>query len=338
MFSKPNETFNVGDIVVWGSLTYLVIDINEDQQIQTKGKIQLCNNILSFYSTTDSIPTLFQIPCTIGKATISQDENKYISLPADENIVTCPNIIDSLKITENTRFILSGDAYSVVGINKIENPGLLTIRIKEDQITPDDNIELGIANYFSNQHVYTVDIQNSDVTLNVNDTITLNIICTDNNQQVISPTLSYQSSNINVATVSNGVVTCLVEGTTIITATYNGVSDSINLTVQSAVIPDSYTVSITGANTVKLNSNINLLANIFNNGVVDASKSVIWSVSNQDSSNNVYVSIVSQDGSNITLKATNNSSYVGKYVVVRASKNDDVLVFYDHTIQIKSLF
>ncbi|MDD3267491.1 MAG: hypothetical protein PHC75_09980, partial [Burkholderiales bacterium] len=71
ILSKPNETFEVGDIVVWGSLTFLITDIDEDTQVQTVGKIQLCNNTLKFYSPTsltDSTPILNQIPCIIGKA------------------------------------------------------------------------------------------------------------------------------------------------------------------------------------------------------------------------------------------------------------------------------
>jgi hypothetical protein len=187
-------------------------------------------------------------------------------------------------------------------------------------------------------HVYITTIQNPDATLYVDDTLILDVVCTDNGSTVLSPTLTYQSSDTDVATVSSvGVVTCIAEGTATITTTFNSVSDTLNLTVQSELIPDNYTVSVSGASTVKLNSNITLTSTIFNNGVEDLSKSVNWSFSNQDGSSNVYASLVSSTGNGITLKATNNNSYVGKYVVVRASKSDDNLVFAEHVVQIKSL-
>jgi len=333
----PNETIVVGDIIVWNSENWICVNNDISSSISDIGIIEKCNNTLSFYSPTDS--TLHQIPCIIGKASISQDENKFLSLPADENLVTCANTVDSLKITENTRFILSGDAFKVIGIDKISNLGLLSIRIKDDQVTEDDNVSLGIANYYSNQHIYTIDIQNSDATLNASDTLTLDVVCTDNSVIVTSPTITYSSSDITIATVStSGVVTCIAEGIAVITATFNSVSDTLNLTVQSATIPDNYTVSITGASTVKLNSNITLTSTIYNNGVEDGSKSVVWTFSNQDGSSNVYCTLVSSTGSSITLKVTSNSSYINKYVVVRGSKSDDALIYYDFVIQIKSLF
>jgi hypothetical protein len=187
-------------------------------------------------------------------------------------------------------------------------------------------------------HVYTVTILNTDAILHINNTLALDVICTDNSQVVTSPTITYLSSDTDVATVLNGVITCLAEGTVIITTTFNSVSDTLNLTVQSEVIPDNYTVLVSGSSTVKLNSNITLTSTVFNNGAMDESKSVTWSFSNQDGSSNVYVTLVSSTGSSITLKATSNNAYVNKYVVVRGTKSDDVLVYDEHLVQIKSLF
>lgn len=342
IWTNHSDVFKVGDFIQLENKIskekepYLFINHQETKDGYDLGIVRKCNNTLLFYPNESSV--LNEVSCIIGKGSISQDTNNFISLPADENLIICPNTINTLKINETTRFILSGDAYIVVGVDKLSNPGLLNIRIKEDQIIEDDNLELGIANYWSHQHVYTVDIQNSDPTLHVNDTLTLNVIATDNSIQVLSPTLSYQSSDINVATVVNGIVTCIAEGTAIITVSYNGVSDSISLIVQSEVIVDNYTVDIVGSTTVKINSNITLTSTVFNNGTIDLNKSVVWEVYNQDGSSVGYVNIVSFDGSSITLKAVNNVNYVNKFIVVRASKSDDILIYDEHIIQIKSIF
>ncbi|MCK9576063.1 MAG: hypothetical protein M0R51_09065 [Clostridia bacterium] len=325
---------NTGSIVEWESNYWIIVSNIDDIGAYKSASMIKCNNTLNFY---DENSILYEIPCIVGKGNVGLDENKFLSIPADENIVTCPNTTNSLKIDENTRFILSDDAYSILGIDKISNVGLLNIRIKEDQVTEDDNLTLGIANYYSHQHVYVVSILNNDATLYVDDTLTLSVVCTDNSNQVLSPTLTYQSSDINVATVVNGIVSCIAEGNATITVTYNGISDSINLIIQSEEITPNYIVSITGATTVKLNTNITLTATIFNNGIIDGTKSVIWEVFNQDGTDDTYVSIVSQTSNSIVLKATN-SAYISKYVVVQARKLYDALVFDEHVIQIRSIF
>lgn len=341
---KPDNQINIGDIVGWENDNWICTKIRIIEDSYYVGVIQKSNNTLLFYPTNPNENQLLwgnepiSAPCIISKGNIGLDIDKYISFPADEYMITCSNNTSTLNISENTRFILSNSAYKILGIDDVSALGLLNIRVKQDQVTEDDNLIESVANWYSHQHVYTVTIQNSDSTKYVNDTLTLNVIATDNSTQVFSPTLSYQSSNISAATVTNGVVTCLSEGTATITVNYNGVSDSISLTVQVAEIIPNYTVSITGATTVKLNNNITLTSSLFNNGVVDLTKSVVWNVSNQDGSGNGYVTIISQDGSNITLKAVNNTAYVNKYIVIRASKSDDNLVYDEHIVQIKSLF
>ena len=325
ILSKPNETFNVGDIVVWDGMTFLITDIDEDQQIQTKGTIQLCNNILSFYSTADS--TLYSIPCIIGnKVNLKTDESKYITTVSNELYLTISNTSINRQIQVGDIFTIGLSNYKISTVcDDISVVGLLIFKVEYSEELQEN-------------HVYTVTILNTDAILHINNTLALDVICTDNSQVVTSPTITYLSSDTDVATVLNGVITCLAEGTVIITTTFNSVSDTLNLTVQSEVIPDNYTVLVSGSSTVKLNSNITLTSTVFNNGAMDESKSVTWSFSNQDGSSNVYVTLVSSTGSSITLKATSNNAYVNKYVVVRGTKSDDVLVYDEHLVQIKSLF
>ncbi len=343
IFSDYDYVVSIGDLFVFDSLTYLCTGITSNT-VSKSCSVQLCNNTLSFYSPTsltDSTPILNQIHCIIGKASISQDENKFISLPADENIVTLANTADSLKITENTRFILGVKTYKVIGINDIETPGLLTIKIKEDQLIPDeDNEVLGIANYWSNQHTYTIFItNNTTASFGIGQDIQINVDVYKDGILMDSPVVVYTNANKEVATISEtGLLSTIGSGTTIVGASSHGVSTTIAITITDEVTEDVYTVSITGNSTVKLNNNIILNASIFNNGSLDLTKSVVWQVSNQDLSSNIYVSIVSQDSDSIELKATSNNSYVNRYVVIRASKNDDSLIYKEHIIQIKSLF
>jgi len=302
--------------------------------------IEKCNSFLKFI---DSDGTIQQFPCVIesSKRFTKNNVDAYFILPVGMSriYIQYNSITDS--IIEGQRFVLGKRVYKVDEVDDysqiINNKGLISLVLELTQKIDDDNIELGIANYYSRQHTYLVDILNGSSAQNVNDVITLNIVCTDNTVQVTSPILSYVSSNPLIATVNNGIITCISEGVSTITVAYNGVSASINITVQSAVIADNYTVSITGNSTVKLGANLTLTSTVFNNGVADASKSVVWNISNQDLSSNIYVSVVSQTVSSITLKTTSNSNYINKYITIRASKSDDVSIYDEFTIQTKSL-
>jgi hypothetical protein len=325
ILSEPNETFDAGDIVVVGSLTYLITNIDEDNPIQSKGTMQLCNNTFSFYSTTDSI--LYSIPCIISsKLTLKEQENNYLSTIDNSFYLIVQNVALTREIEVGNIFKIGLYDYKIESLpDDISVPGILQFK-------------LSYSEQAQETHTYTVTIQNPDTTLYIDDTLTLNIIATDNLQQVSSPTLTYSSSDTDVATVSNGIVTCIAEGVAVISVTFNSITDTLNLTVQSEAISDDYTVLVSSANTVKLGANITLSASVYNNGSLDTNKSVVWNISNQDQSSNSYVTIVSQDGTSITLKATNNNLYVGKYVVVRANKSDDNSIYKEQTIQIKSLF
>ena len=152
---KPDETIIVGDIIEFDNSNWICTENDTTSEICDIGIISKSNNTLLFYpSQSNENPIsndLIEIPCIVGKGNINLDTNKFLSIPADENLIICPNNSNSSYINENTRFILSGSAYVVQGIDNISNVGLLNIRVKQDQISADDNLELGIANYWSNQ-------------------------------------------------------------------------------------------------------------------------------------------------------------------------------------------
>jgi len=334
IFKDIQQAINIGDILEFNDLVWICTETTTST-LACSCLVTRSNNVLKFYSNS----VLSTVPCFVGKGNISLSIDKFISLASDEYIISCPNTADSSNIDLNTRFILSGSAYKVLGVDAISNVGLLDVRIKEDLIVVDDNLELGIANYYSHQHTYAVLILNGSTALfRQNETLQLNVNVSDNSI-LISPTpiITYSSSNINICTVSTtGLITGVSVGGCTISVSYGAVTSSIAITV-NAVVYDNITVSITGATTVKLNNSITLTSSILNNGIVDGTKTVLWSISNQDLSSNVYLSVTSQTGNSIVLKATSNSSYVNKYIVIRATESDNFSKFFDFTVQIKSL-
>jgi len=144
MLSKPLETFNVGDVVVWGSLTYLVTDIDEDKQVQTKGTIQLCNNTLSFYLATDATPILHSIPCVINNRVIlNKDENKYLSTVDNQFFMMVSSNSITQQIKPNDIFQIGIYNYEIITVpDDISIPGVLIFKLKFSVVGVSDDEEV----------------------------------------------------------------------------------------------------------------------------------------------------------------------------------------------------
>jgi len=324
LFSDYDYTVSIGDLFVFDSLNWLCTDISSTA-VSKSCTVELCTTTLSLYKNH----ILFQFPAIISNKYsmgVENENNKYITLNDDEIIITISDNVNSQNIEVNDVITLGDRNYFVQSIQDVVKSGLLILKMK---VTVEE----------VDSHVFVVEIMNNSGILNVDDNLTLNCVATDNGIVDSSPTLSYLSSNTAVATVSSsGVVTAKSVGTATITVGYGTVSDTLNITVQSASASDDYKVSVSGASTVKLENNITLSATIFNNGVIDSTETVTWTITNNDASSNVYLSLVSSTGSTITLKSTSVSSYVGQLVTIRASKHDDATVYDDFVVQIKSLF
>jgi len=318
IFKELTQKPSIGDVFEFQECKWLCTQTDNLSVGVNDCTVERADNILKFY---DESSVLNEIPCIIGDITIGVDSNKYISTASNEVPLTVPNTSVTRQIKSGDVFKIGLQHYSISGVgDDISSVGLIIFKMsysEVEQIFP----------------VFSVEILNGE-SLSTN-TLKDDVVLSSNLR------LTYASSNELVATVNNGLITPVAIGNSTITvslASDSSVSDSISITVEEVSVVDNYTVSISGATTVKLNNSITLTASVLNNGIVDLTKSVLWSVFNQDGSSNEYVSVVSQDGSNIILKAANNSSYVNKFVVIRASKSDDSSVFDEHNVQIKSIF
>ena len=341
ILSKISDEFNIGDIISWDNKTWLIY-WKEIKTIKNCNRIKMqeCNNILKYYK--DYI--LYESPCimsnsSISKGNIKANESKFITLAADEYIVTCSNNVDNSHIDENTRFILNRKAYQVVGIDDLTKSGLLYIKIKETVITANDNKSLGIADYYNNQITREAMIKNgTDATLfYANSTLQLNIEAKENGVIVVNPTLTYTSSNTYVCTVSaSGLITAKGTGTATVTVTFGGVSDSM-IIHSDMVVVDGYNLTlIPSENTILLNSAKTFTAHFWNNGVEVFNQNCRWIISNSDGTSIPYATI-SPNGINCILFAINKTSNVGKYVKLRSELISDSNVYIEHEIKIISL-
>jgi len=326
VLSKPNETFNEGDVLVWNNMTFVIIDIDEDQQVQTIGKIQLCNNTL----TLNKNNTTYTIPCIVESSIqlyrMQLDENKYLSTLDDNIIVRVPNNSTTSLIEINDIYKIGKYNYKVTNMSDVVESGLLVLKMVidyEQQVIP----------------TYSLTILNgSSIQIAQSQSLTINVQVTEDGVVIPSPSLLFISSDEDILTISSsGVVTIKDVGTATVSVSLtndNTVTDSIVVAVV-AESQNNYTVQISGSNSIIKGNTSSYTCTFKNNGVQISDNSIFYLTADDGVSSTNLASISSQDNTaNNCVVMGNNFGYVKLWV-----KNDDeTIVSQAFRIQIKNIF
>ena len=126
IFSKPDETLNIGDVVVWNDNNWLIVSILDDRQVQTKGLMSKCDYTFDVYKSN----ILYKIPCVKQSSQLSTDTNQYLSDLGDNIIVCVANNSITQNININDVYKIGMWNYEVQNISDIEIPGLFVIKMK----------------------------------------------------------------------------------------------------------------------------------------------------------------------------------------------------------------
>lgn len=159
--SLPNETFSIGDYVVYKTITFLVTKKHVDDEAFTSGSIEECNFILKFQSPTG---TILSYPCITSNKTSGSGESsdkfmtlgdgmKSVKLPYDESTILLHNSDEKtyrffldLHPTKPVPYALT---YADTTTYHYGDKGLIELIVKEDKINMlTDRIDLGICDYF----------------------------------------------------------------------------------------------------------------------------------------------------------------------------------------------
>ena len=330
-----------GDIVEYNNLKYIIISQIDKEENSFRARIRKCSYKIAFNWSGN----IKWFDCIEESKVFDVSTGTYISIASGNIYVTVQYNPDTRNIALNQRFYVTNQPFKVTGIDKSQE-GLIKFNCSLDSIsTTYDDVENNIADRwrYETGHIYTLMINNGD-TANVliNDTIQLNISATDNGVAIANPIVTFTSSNSNTVSVDNmGKVMGIALGQAVITAklTYHDtISDSISITTVET-LTHSYTVDITGSTTIKLGQSQSYVAHIYDNGTEVFDKSVVWSIRNQDGTTSpAYATITTSTGNSVTIKANSSSTYINRYVVLKATLSDDATVFKEFSVQLKSLF
>lgn len=153
--SLPNETFSCGDYVKYKNATYLIIDVDVDDEVYTTGRIELCNWLLKFQSPTG---TILSYPCITSTKSFNQDENKVITLPSNQKSILLPYDDNTALLATGRRMYVdkrtNPTPYEIIGdvdttTYNYGDKGLIYFIMEQSskEIT-NDRPDLGICNYF----------------------------------------------------------------------------------------------------------------------------------------------------------------------------------------------
>lgn len=153
---KPNQILKIGDILKVDDDVYFVTKVDMDKLISYAGTLAKATCILKFYK--DGVYR--ELPCFINVGTrnyINERDNDFIRLPKSLYTAYCPDLGYLKKEDVNIRFFVRDYIYRAIGIDNLTvledeiRDGLIIMKLQDDAVCADDNMELGIANYWSNQ-------------------------------------------------------------------------------------------------------------------------------------------------------------------------------------------
>lgn len=157
--ARPGETFNIGDIIFYNTLHWLVTDINFHDELTRSGKMVRCNRQIRWQNQHTG--EIIERWCLVTKPYTSNiDEGVSIATSNREFKIQIPYDEETIQVDLDRRFLLETingktKAYNVTSVDAQTNRyqdidgGFLIWNLSQGEFNPHtDNSELMIADYF----------------------------------------------------------------------------------------------------------------------------------------------------------------------------------------------
>lgn len=316
----------IGDLVTYLEKKHLIFYPVEHHTNSYVGRIRSCNQHIAFNYSGD----VEWFDVLLESETYNIVENKVISLPSGQILVWLQENTESIKVALNQRFLNTGRAWQVTGIDR-SKPGLMRLFCELTLSNTDDDFTLEIADYKKYLHSYELSIANTQpVGVALGQTTQLLFVVKDNGTQVTTlPEITCTSSDPAIAAVSNaGLITGVANGSATITAYLTKFPDikiTIPITVTGQVAPSYSLVLVANPAEVTLGGSVprTVTATLYNNGTLITALPVTWSIKNQDGTATTKASIASYTDTTCKVSAPEDYDNIDAIVVVSAVVKSD---------------
>lgn len=233
---KPNEILNIGDILIIDDETWFVTKVDTNRLISYSGTLAKSVCTLKFFKNGE----LKELPCYINVGTrnyINEKDNDYLRLPKSLYTAYCPDLDYLDKEDVGIRFVIKDYVYRAVGIDNLTvldgevRDGLIIIKLEDDSVSTDDNMELGIANYWSNlpkeppidntenNNIYKLSLDTPQDYISLGETLTISCRVKDTNNNIVDEQCNFivndnQGNSINYIKLNQQDNTCTLKATT----------------------------------------------------------------------------------------------------------------------------
>jgi hypothetical protein len=251
--------------------------------------------------------------------------------------VQVPNMLKTKMLGLDQRFIINDMAWRVTLPDRT-NDGLLILTLGKSSInTETDNIEWGIADYYTIKHNYSTTCDNS---INVTKGNSYNLVYsfTDNNQPIDSNLITIENTSnlISVIKSADGKIT--ITGVDIGTGSFkvklnltNEVREFVvNFNVVTNILPNKidYKVSTSNGYVYRIKEGSTLTATKYSNGNIDNSLIIDYQLDlvGQDLLNKQKISIVKKSDNSFTIRnLTINTLTTFNLTVIDKNTGDKIL-------------
>ena len=158
--SLPGENIDSGDIVEWMGYHWLVIERDANNEIKTKAKMQQCNYLLKWVNNNHEICEQWCIVEDGTKYLTGEYEDRTLVITRGDSrmAMIIPRTAETVKFNRDCRFLIDDPksseqlAYALTKPLKVgqvyNGKGVFGFVLQEVQTTNDDNLDLGIADYY----------------------------------------------------------------------------------------------------------------------------------------------------------------------------------------------
>lgn len=225
--------FTSGGIVDWKNDKWMVTLTDEMSDIYRRGAIRRCASQLKWIDDDGQLIEEWVSFKMDSPANFGLEERKTILLPNERRQLMLRLNEDTRKIVKNQRFILDGRAWNVMSLDRLSVDNIMYLVLDEDiNVLPDDNLELGVANYYSRLKNYSIKVLNKQAKIGLGTTYQIIAELYDNDVKVEGKTFTYRSSNDEVVSVDdNGLVTPHIKGVASIFVECVGKTYELNIEV-----------------------------------------------------------------------------------------------------------
>ena len=151
----PNEKIDLGNLVVWNDINWLVTEIDLDDEVYTKGTISLCNWLFKWQDLSGNILTRNSVVLNASQYNSGVDENKTLTLGSNQFMIYLPLDDDTLKLSYDKRVFIDNNYKIPYKITRPDNVstsyngnGLICLIMSQDVLSDTDRPDLGLCNYF----------------------------------------------------------------------------------------------------------------------------------------------------------------------------------------------